>query len=187
MIELLMTSLRVRLDRKLLPLARSVKVSPNLITACGFLVMALAGALAMQGQLWGAGILILVSGLLDLLDGAVAKATACTTRFGGLLDRVADRAGDFAILAGIILGGGVALWLGLYVLATVLLASYISACLEAATSSSIGQRFSLRAVRLTILALACFTGRLVEGMVLLALIGSYATGARLWIAYRLLR
>lgn len=117
----------------------------------------------------------------------MAKATARATPFGALLDRVADRAGDFAILAGIILGGYVAVWLGIYVLFTVLFASYISACLEAAHQIQIGRQISLRAVRLVILALACYMGKIVEGMILLAAIGTYAAGARLFLAWRLLR
>lgn len=174
-------------DKGLLPLARHVTVSPNAITVIAFLVMVLAAGMTLQGHLVWAGILILLSGIFDLLDGAVAKATARATPLGALLDRVADRAGDFAILAGIILGGYVAVWLGIYVLFTVLLASYISACLEAATNSSIGQKISLRAVRLVILALACFSGKIAEGMILLASVGTYASGARLLLAWRLLR
>ncbi len=131
--------------------------------------------------------MILLSGLFDLSDGAVAKATSRTTPFGALLDRVADRAGDFVILAGIILGGYVDIWLGIYVLFTVLLASYISACLEAATNSSVGHKISLRAVRLVILAVACFLDMISEGMALLAVVGTYASSARLLFAYRLLR
>lgn len=179
--------MRYYIDKGLLPLVRNVTLSPNVITAIAFFVMVAAAGQVMHANLIGAGILILLSGFFDLVDGAVAKATSRATPFGALLDRVADRAADFAILAGIILGGHVDTWLGIYVLFTVLLASYISACLEASTSSSIGQKLSLRAVRLVILALACFMGKIVEGMVLLAAIGTYASSARLLIAYRLLR
>ena len=179
--------IRYYVDKSLTPLARNITLSPNAITVLAFIVMLAAAGQVMHGRLALAGILILVSGFLDLFDGAVAKSTSRSTRFGALLDRVADRAADFAILAGIILGGQVETWLGIYVLMSVLLASYISACLEAATTSTIGQKISLRALRLGILSLACLTDKLFEGMVLLALVGTYAVGARLVYAYRLLR
>lgn len=178
---------RQLVDKGLLPLARHITLSPNAITVTALLVMVLAAGMVLQGQLILAGVMILMSGTFDILDGAVAKATSRVTPFGALLDRVADRAGDCAILAGIILAGYVATWFGIYVLFTVLFASYVSACLESATNSNIGQKISLRAVRLGILALACFLGKMAEGMILLAVIGTYASGARLLLAYRLLR
>lgn len=175
------------IDKGLFPLARRVTWHPNAITIFSFFVMLIASWQVILPNLMGAGLLILLSGLLDLFDGAVAKATSRATKFGALLDRVADRAGDFAILGGIIIGGYVNIFLGIYVIFTVLLASYISACLEAATHSSIGQKLSLRGVRLIILALSCFMDRLAEGMFLLAVIGTYASSTRLMFAYRLLR
>lgn len=178
---------RELVDKGLFPLARHVALSPNAITATALFVMVMAAGMVLQGQLAWAGALILLSGAFDILDGTVARATSRVTPFGSLLDRVTDRMGDFAILAGIILAGYVATWFGLYVLFTVLLASYISSCLEAATNSNLGQKISLRAIRLVVLAMACFLGRIAEGMILLAVIGTYASGARLLLAYRLLR
>ena len=135
---------------------------------------------------WAGGF-ILLSGLLDILDGAAARATGRETRFGALFDRVSDRVGDFVILSSIILAGYTHLGLGLFVLFTVLLASYISACLEGLTASRIGETLSLRGVRLAILVLSCFLGKIHEGMILLALIGAYTSGVRMWTAYRVLR
>lgn len=179
--------LRRYADKALLPVAQTIALSPNTITCFALLAMILASGLVMLDKLAWAGILILVSGVLDLLDGTVARTNSRATPFGALLDRVADRAADFSILAGIILGGYVDPRLGIYVLATVLLGSYISACLEAATSSNIGQKISLRGMRVVILALACLTATLPEGMILLAVLGTYASGARLIFAYRTLR
>lgn len=175
------------IDAGLAPLAGRITVSPHAITLSSLAVMAGAAGLVLAGRLVAAGLLILLSGGLDLLDGAVARARSLATPFGALLDRVVDRAADFVLLAAIILGNHVEPWLGLYVMLTVLLASYISACIEAATASQCGRAMSLRAVRVIILALACFTDNLPAGMALLALIGTYASGARLYAAYRTLR
>jgi phosphatidylglycerophosphate synthase len=133
-----------------------------------------------------AAVLILVAGVLDILDGAVAKATNKATAFGALLDRVSDRIGDFAVLSAFIAAGYVEVALGLYVLVTVMVASYISACIEAATQSRVGERLSLRAVRIVLIVLACLTMKINEIMVVLAVVGTYASVTRMRHAYRLL-
>lgn len=180
-------TLRKYVDRGLLPIARRVTISPNAITAMAFLTMAGASTLVVADSPRWAGMLIVASGLLDLLDGAVARATARSTRFGALLDRVADRAGDFMIIGAIVIAGHVDVALGIYTLSVTLLASYISACLEAATASEIGGSISLRGVRLVILVASCLSGAFFEGMILLAVIGTYASVARLRLARSLLR
>lgn len=177
---------RQYVDSHLRPLARRLPLSPDMITLLAVLAMTGAAGCAIADHLGWAGALILVSGLLDLLDGAVARANARASAFGALLDRSADRAADFIIIAGLLLGGHVEAWLALYVLLTVPLASYISACMEAATSSNIGSRISLRAVRILILALACISGLVVEGTILLAVIGTWAVVSRLRLARRIL-
>jgi CDP-diacylglycerol--glycerol-3-phosphate 3-phosphatidyltransferase/archaetidylinositol phosphate synthase len=43
---------------------------------------------------------LLVAGSVDMLDGAVARATGSTTRFGAVYDHVLDRYAEFAVLIG---------------------------------------------------------------------------------------
>lgn len=174
-------------QRWVAPLARRVSLPPNIITLLGLLAMIIAGGFVLRRQPAWAGAFILLSGFLDILDGAVAKALGQETRFGALLDRVSDRIGDCVILSSIVLAGYVHVRLGLFVLLSVVLASYISACMEGITATRIGEDLSLRGVRLVILVLASFSGRFHEGMILLALIGVYAIGARMLAAYRALR
>ena len=77
-------------------------IHPNLISGLGLLVSLLAGASAAIGQFLLAAILVLVSGLFDLLDGAVARASNKITRFGGVLDSTLDRVGEAALFLGIL-------------------------------------------------------------------------------------
>jgi len=147
-----------------------------------------AAALALaDGHLRSAGLLIVCSGMLDLLDGAVARANGRTSRLGALLDRVADRAGDYLPVAAAIVSQQVGLVLGLYVLLVVPLASYVSACLEAATRTPIGERLSMRGVRLVTLATGCFLGCVEDALTLIALLATWSLAWRLWVAHRLLR
>lgn len=164
-----------------------IKISPNLITLFSLTTMLCAGYLVITDNLIGAGVFILISGVLDFLDGAVAKATSKVTQFGALLDRVTDRTSDFLVIASLIAAGYTHLILGLVVLLTVPLASYISACIEAAKGSRVGERLSMRVVRIVILALACFTYKINEAMLLLSVVGTYSIAKRLVFAYRLLR
>lgn len=174
-------------DRLLAPLARRVPLAPNVVTVAAVLAMAAAAALLLSGALAWAGALMLLSGLLDLLDGAVARAHGRQTRFGALLDRVGDRIADTLPLAALILTGAVPLALGVYALAVVPLASYVSACLEAATASRVGETLSLRALRLVALATSCLAGVPGPGVVAVAAIGTLGLLLRMRLARQLLR
>jgi CDP-diacylglycerol--glycerol-3-phosphate 3-phosphatidyltransferase len=79
-------------------------LTPNALTLLGFLGTCLA-ALAAGLQLWlVAGLLVLVFGIFDMFDGALARATGRTTRFGAFLDSTLDRTGENLVLAGVAVG-----------------------------------------------------------------------------------
>lgn len=69
-------------------------IHPNWITWSGLFVTVLAGLFIVQGRFVIAGWLILLSGFLDVLDGAVARAGDKLNAFGGVLDSVLDRYAD---------------------------------------------------------------------------------------------
>jgi CDP-diacylglycerol--glycerol-3-phosphate 3-phosphatidyltransferase len=77
-------------------------VSPNHLTLLGFAGNVGAGALAARGQFIAAGALSLVASALDLLDGALARATGRATAFGAVLDSTLDRLSEAALLGGLI-------------------------------------------------------------------------------------
>jgi phosphatidylglycerophosphate synthase len=65
------------------------------------LVSALLACLAFYlGNLPGALLFIVLMGLLDVLDGAVARELDAVTDFGGFFDSVLDRYADGAVLLG---------------------------------------------------------------------------------------
>lgn len=76
-------------------------VRPNTITTVGALVViASAVAFGVGAMRLGAGLLLL-SGVIDTLDGDVARATGQTTKFGAFYDSTLDRVGDGASFIGI--------------------------------------------------------------------------------------
>lgn len=76
-------------------------VRPNTITTIGTLFVLVSGVVYGLGHVRWGGALLLMSGLLDTLDGQVARGSAQTTRFGAFYDSTLDRVGDGATFIGI--------------------------------------------------------------------------------------
>lgn len=76
-------------------------VTPNILTAMGIIATVLCGALVAAGRPVLAGILLIPSILIDMLDGAMARATGRVTVWGSFFDSVGDRLADGAVIAGI--------------------------------------------------------------------------------------
>src|SRR5213083_3511688 len=85
-------------------------IRPNLITTVGTLVVIASATAFGLGWVRPGGLLLLVSGLFDLLDGRVARRADMTTTFGAFYDSTLDRVGEAALFGGIavyFLRGGV--------------------------------------------------------------------------------
>lgn len=76
--------------------------SPNAITLMGLVGAGASAYLLSTGLLWAGGIVMLVAGVLDLFDGALARMTGRASRFGALLDSVADRVSEIVVLLGLL-------------------------------------------------------------------------------------
>jgi len=91
--------------RLLGPLARLLitgGVQPNAITTVGTLVVVGSGVAFGTGAIRLGGILLLISGIFDLLDGQVARLGGRITTFGAFYDSTLDRVGEAAVFAGLI-------------------------------------------------------------------------------------
>ena len=78
------------------------RVKPNYLTISGFLMNIFVAWVISQGYFLLGGSLILVAGIFDLLDGAVARYTNRVTKFGALLDSTLDRWSDAVLLFGLL-------------------------------------------------------------------------------------
>ncbi len=74
-----------------------------MITLAGFLVSLFAGLAFAYGKWAWAAIFLLMGGLFDILDGAVARISGRSTVFGSFLDSVIDRYSDLALLIGLLI------------------------------------------------------------------------------------
>ncbi len=103
---------------------------PNFITAISFLCAIVSGIMFWKGfMIWGV-VWMLLTSFTDMLDGSTARAGKIGTVFGGILDHVSDRYGEFFILAGITLSGAAHAGWGLFALFGMLIASYTRAAAE---------------------------------------------------------
>ncbi len=76
------------------------RVSPNTITLVSVLLCAATGAFLAIGQLAIAVWLYAFAGILDVLDGRLARLTGKQTAAGALLDSVSDRWGELFVFIG---------------------------------------------------------------------------------------
>ena len=125
--------LRVRYEAAMRPLGirlGALGLSPNVVTTVSLAISCLAAlAYGFRLPLIG-GLGLLGSGFVDMLDGAVARATGSATRFGAVYDHVVDRYAEFMILLGIGIGGLVDwIWI-VFALFGMVMASFVRAKAE---------------------------------------------------------
>ncbi len=78
----------------------AANVSPNSLTVASLVVCAGAGAGIATGHMATAAWLYAFAGILDVMDGRLARATGQQTRSGAFLDSVADRWGELFVFSG---------------------------------------------------------------------------------------
>jgi CDP-diacylglycerol--glycerol-3-phosphate 3-phosphatidyltransferase len=76
-------------------------VRPNTITTVGTGLVLLSAVLYGFGHVRLGGLVLLLSGIADTLDGQVARGGAMVTKFGAFYDSTLDRIGDGATFIGI--------------------------------------------------------------------------------------
>ncbi|HEX4679080.1 MAG TPA: CDP-alcohol phosphatidyltransferase family protein [Gaiellaceae bacterium] len=100
------TGARTLASRSVLGLART-RVTPNALTTSGVLLCGVASALVLfEGRnellyYWLGALVFVVGSVLDILDGALARAGGKTTPFGAFLDSTTDRISEGFMLTAI--------------------------------------------------------------------------------------
>jgi soluble lytic murein transglycosylase len=85
-----------------LVLYRRFGLRPNHLTLLGLGVSLLAATFFIAGRTRYAGLLLILAGLCDFLDGSLARASGQVSAFGAFLDSVIDRYSDLVVLLGIV-------------------------------------------------------------------------------------
>jgi CDP-diacylglycerol--glycerol-3-phosphate 3-phosphatidyltransferase len=164
------------------------RLKPNTLTWLALAISIISAVTIATNHLLIGGFLILLSGLFDIMDGALARLTNQATRFGALLDSTFDRISDAVLLLGLfvlylISGGAIEMVLIFLALVGSFLTSYIRARAEGiGINCSVG--LFTRAERVIILALGLLLNPLCEFSILIALLlvvvlGFFTVGQRL--------
>ncbi len=150
-------------------------LTPNHLTLIGFGIAILA-AVAAAGQAWlAAGVLLIVGGVFDLFDGALARATGKASKLGAFMDSVFDRAGEAVVYVGIVWGCLAAAFPEGAILAAAAMAAAFMVSYVRAKSESLGYTagigmaaigFAPREVRIVILTVGLLSSGVAGGIVL---------------------
>lgn len=139
----------------------STGLSPNFWTCVG-LAFAVASAVAYGvapefGLIIG-GILLLVSGFFDMVDGQVARVSGKTSKKGQYLDSMSDKIAEVAVFFGILVGGYAEPYMVFLAITLSLLVSYARAKSDALNVKLQGVGIGERAERLLVIAIVGMTG-----------------------------
>lgn len=165
-------------------------VTPAMLTTAGLLGNIGAAVLVVQGSLLAAGVVMLLASSLDMLDGALARTTGTTSRFGAMYDSTVDRFSEAVVLFGIAWyafdsGSREQALLAFAAVVGSLMVSYVRARAE-------GLRLELRdgiftrAERVVLTSAMLILGVLRLGLWILAVLTLFTAFQRLWIASRML-
>lgn len=143
-------------------IGENIPIDPNIITLIGLFISFFAGGLYASGNLIAGAIFIILSGVCDMIDGAIARTQNRRTKFGGFLDSTCDRFSDAAIIIGIIYSGYVDPILGVLAVHASITVSYIRSRAESeGINCSVG--IAERAERLLIITVGSIIAALLGG------------------------
>jgi len=170
------------LERPLHRVALHVPFSPNAVTVSGFIFTMFACSMLAFDLVIG-GILILLAGFFDMLDGAVARAQGMVTPYGAFLDSVLDRYADAGIMAAVSWnmysrGDSVAVLLSMASLVGSFLVSYARARAEG-LGVSCSHGLMERPERIILLAAGAITGHIIPVLWIMTVLTHYTVIQRI--------
>ncbi len=92
-------------DRIIDPVTRRLVksgVHPNALTTAGFVTTVVAGLMYGQDHVRWAGLLVLVGGAFDIVDGRVARLGGLASKFGSFYDSTLDRISEIVVYIGLL-------------------------------------------------------------------------------------
>ena len=174
--------------RPLLAALARLGLTPNGVSLLGLMLVVAAGAAASQGRFLFSGLLFSTGGLLDAIDGELARATGRAGEQGAFFDSLCDHCGDFAMSLGLVwfylprgaFGEVVLVFVALF---ASMLGSHVRsrAAMLGIDLKDVG--LATRFERMVVLAAGLFLGRVRPALALLATIGSVSTIQRIVAAH----
>ena len=153
----------------------STGISPNVWTAVGLIfafISSLVYGISLEFSLILGGILLLISGFFDIVDGQVARYTNRISKSGGFLDSIFDKIAEVAIFFGILLGGYVEPYLVILAISLSLLVSYTRAKADTLGIKLQGIGIGERAERLLVIAIVGMIGFMEAAIIIVIIIAA---------------
>ena len=148
-------------------------LSPNFWTVVGLgfaLLSAIVYGMGIEFCLIIGGVLLLVSGFFDMVDGQVARVTGKTSKVGSYLDSMFDKIAETAIFLGILVGGYAEPYLVLLAITLSLLVSYARAKSDSLNIKLQGIGIGERAERLLVIAIIGIIGYMEPAVIIVVII-----------------
>ena len=165
----------------------STGLSPNFWTSVGLgfaLLSAVIYGLGIEFGLIIGGVLLLVSGFFDMVDGQVARVTGKTSKKGSYLDSMFDKIAEVAIFLGILVGGYAEPYLVFLAITLSLLVSYARAKSDAINVKLQGVGIGERAERLLVIAIIGMIGFMEPAVVIVVIIAGITLIQRMIVTAR---
>jgi len=153
----------------------STGISPNVWTAVGLIfafISSLVYGISLEFSLILGGILLLISGFFDIVDGQVARYTNKISKSGGFLDSIFDKIAEVAIFFGILLGGYTEPYLVILAISLSLLVSYTRAKADTLGIKLQGIGIGERAERLLVIAIIGMIGFMEAAIIIVIIIAA---------------
>lgn len=100
-------SLRERYQRVMMPVGSAIAktgITPNMITGLTVLVALVTAWFFIIGELLIGLVFMIFTVVLDMFDGAVARAAGLGTKFGATFDHTLDRYAEYLFMLGLMMG-----------------------------------------------------------------------------------
>ena len=151
----------------------STGLSANFWTFVGLgfaLLSAVVYGMGIEFGLIIGGVLLLVSGFFDMIDGQVARVTGKTSKKGEYLDSMFDKIAEVAIFLGILVGGYAEPYLVLLAITLSLLVSYARSKSDIINIKLQGIGIGERAERLLVIAIIGIIGFMDYAVIIVVII-----------------
>jgi CDP-diacylglycerol--glycerol-3-phosphate 3-phosphatidyltransferase len=166
-------------------------VTPNFLTWFGFLLTCGAEALISTHHLLWGGIGVLLAGLMDTFDGALARHTGRVSRFGAVLDSTLDRFSEGVVLLGIIFvlshDGS---YLGAVLAGATLMLSFSVSYIRARAEGmgiECSEGWFTRTERVIVIALGLMIDQIIIAMAIVSVLSLFTATQRLFVAWHKLQ
>jgi len=175
---------------RLFPFVRSLRVHPDTLTLTGAVVSLFAACSLAVEKTFLAGLLLMVAGFFDLVDGVVARQQGLSSSAGAFFDSSIDRLSDLLIFGGIAVarasaGDASGTVLVMWAITASVMTSYTRASAEKRLHTlKVG--FMERGERFGVLIVGALTGFVMTAVVVIAVFATITSVQRVLAGRRLL-